>query len=158
MQPFSALKLVFSIGISEAAGIIGSIFTARSVRTWYQELARPSFSPPSWVFGPVWTLLYALMGTAAYMVYRYGTGRSDVRIALIAFGVQLALNLAWSFLFFGLQNPGVAFFEILAMWIAIAITIVLFYRVSVPAALLMLPYLAWVSFASYLNYSIWKLN
>jgi tryptophan-rich sensory protein len=153
-----ALKLFAAIVISEGAGILGSVFTASSIPTWYATLVRPEFSPPNWVFGPVWTTLYALMGIAVWLVWRQGLGRKDVKVALILFGGQLVLNTAWSLIFFGQQNPGAALIEIILLWLAILATIITFAKVSKPAAWLLLPYILWVSFAAYLNYSIWMLN
>lgn len=144
--------------LSEAAGIIGSLFTAPSIPAWYATLARPALNPPSWVFGPVWTTLFALMGIAAFLVWRAGWHRKEVKIALGIFLVQLVFNTLWSIIFFGLHNPGAAFAEIVALWLAIVSTIVLFARISKPAAWLLAPYIAWVSFAAYLNYMLWMLN
>jgi len=125
--------------------------------TWYSTLAKPALTPPSWVFAPAWTLLYALMALAAFIVWRRSRGPAR-RAALLAFALQLALNLAWSPLFFTLHRPDLAFVDLVAMWIAIAATIVLFARVSRPAAWLLSPYLAWVTFAGYLNLGVWLLN
>ena len=126
-----------------AAGI-GGAFTATSVRTWYPEIAKPTWTPPSWVFGPVWTTLYALMGVSVWLVWRSGA-----RGALAIFGVQLLLNAAWSIIFFGARRPGLAFFEILLLWIAIVATIGIFWRHSKTASVLLLPYLVWSSFAAF---------
>ena len=150
--------LVVAIVISETAGIIGSLFTVASVGGWYTTLVRPSLTPPSWVFGPVWTTLYALMGTAAFLVWRYGWREQRVRRALGIFGVQLVLNAVWSIVFFGLQAPQVAFIEIIFLWLAIVATMIFFARVSRAATWLLVPYLLWVSFAAYLNLAIWLLN
>lgn len=151
-------KLVIAIVGSELAGIIGSVFTAPAIAGWYTTIAKPELNPPAWVFGPVWTTLFALMGIAAFLVWKQGLERRDVRIALGIFVGQLALNTVWSILFFGLQNPGAAFIEIVILWFAILATIVAFARISRPAAWLLVPYILWVSFASYLNFSIWMLN
>jgi len=113
-------------------------------------------TPPSWVFGPAWATLFALMGISAFLIWRKGLDRRDVKIALGIFMGQLVLNTLWSIIFFGLHNPGAAFIEIIFLWLAIVITIVVFYKVSIPAAYLLLPYILWVSFAGYLNYSIWQ--
>lgn len=150
--------LVFAILVCEAAGAVGAVFTASAVGSWYTTLVRPEFAPPNWVFGPVWTTLYALMGIAAYLVWRHGWNRKNVRRALGVFAVQLALNAAWSPLFFGLHNPGAALIDIVLLWCAILATIVVFARISRTAACLLVPYLAWVTFATYLNYAIWTLN
>lgn len=144
--------------LAEAAGLIGSVFTVQSIPTWYAQILKPVFSPPNWVFGPVWTTLFALMGLAAYLVWKTQKRSSARQIALGLFGLQLALNIVWSLLFFGLRNPGLAFLEITLLWLAIAVTMYSFTRVSKLAALLLVPYLAWVSFAGFLNYRIWQLN
>jgi tryptophan-rich sensory protein len=141
--------------ICEAVGIVGSVFTVSNIPTWYATLVKPELAPPNWIFGPVWTTLYMLMGVAAWLVWRT---RGDTRQALTIFGIQLALNLAWSWLFFGLQSPLLGLWCIGAMWLAIVATIVVFYRHSRVAAYLLVPYLAWVSFASYLNYMLFALN
>ncbi len=151
-------KLAIAIGISELAGIIGSFFTVQSIPTWYAALVKPVLNPPSWIFGPVWTTLYLLMGIAAFLVWKKGLERKDVKIALGIFAAQLVLNTLWSIIFFGLQSSGWALVDISLMWISILFTIIAFFEISRPAAYLLLPYLAWVSFASYLNYAIWSLN
>lgn len=150
--------LIGFILLAEGAGIIGSFFTTPAIGSWYAFLAKPELAPPNWVFGPVWTTLFLLMGIAAFLVWRARADKKKVRIALGVFVLQLALNTLWSIIFFGLRNPGAAFIEIILLWASIAATIFLFARVSKPAALLLLPYIAWVSFASYLNYMIWLLN
>jgi tryptophan-rich sensory protein len=151
-------KLAFAVGISELAGIIGSVFTSPSIPTWYASLAKPNLAPPNWVFAPVWTTLFALMGVALFMVWREGTVHKKVKIAIYAFSAQLFLNVLWSAIFFGLRLPGVSFAEIIFLWVAILITAVLFRRVSKVAAWLLVPYLLWVGFASYLNLMIALLN
>ncbi len=152
------LTLVAAVAICQAAGAIGAIFTSSSVGTWYVGLSKPSFNPPNWVFGPVWTTLYALMGIAAWQVWRSGRGRRSAGAALLVFAVQLVLNTAWSILFFGLRSPGAAFAELVLLWIAIVATMTLFLRISIAAGALLVPYLLWVSFAAVLNYSLWQLN
>lgn len=154
----NTLKLVTSIAVCQLTGLLGSLFTASSVSTWYTTLARPAFSPPNWVFGPVWTTLFVLMGVAGYLVWREGVHRRAVRVALTIGVGQLVLNLLWSVLFFGLRNPGAAFVEIVILWLAILATIIAFARVSRTAAWLLVPYILWVSFASYLNFGIWIAN
>jgi translocator protein len=151
------LKIGVSIAIAQAAGIIGSVFTVGSIDTWYAALAKPEWNPPGWVFGPVWIILYTLMGIAAYLVWQHRKTRL-AKIALSVYGIQLVLNAVWSILFFGLKNPGLAFAEILLLVAFIAATIILFWRVLKWAGILLLPYLAWVFFAAYLNYTIWQLN
>ncbi|MFW5885185.1 MAG: TspO/MBR family protein [Patescibacteria group bacterium] len=152
------LKLVISIGVSLSAGFIGSFFTASAIENWYSFLEKPLLNPPNWIFAPVWTLLYILMGVAAFLVWKKSGQKAGIGKALVFFGVQLVFNSAWSIIFFGLQNPFWALLEILVLWILILFTIILFYRVSKSAAFLLIPYILWVSFAIYLNYSIWVLN
>ncbi|MBM3878024.1 MAG: tryptophan-rich sensory protein [Verrucomicrobia bacterium] len=124
---------------------------------WYASLRKPSWNPPGWIFGPVWTALYAMMAVAAWLVWRRG-GFAAQRRALTMFLVQLALNAAWTPLFFGLHWPGVAFAEIVLLWLAIVATLFAFRPVSRVAAWLLVPYLAWVSFAAVLNFELWRLN
>lgn len=155
---YNPLKLTITILLSLSAGFIGSFFTASSVENWYKTLEKPALNPPAWVFGPVWTILFILMGIAAYLVWREGLKQKRVKIALGIFLGQLVLNTLWSIFFFGLQDPGAALIEIVVLWLAIALTMVMFYRVTKLAAWLLLPYLLWVSFASYLNFMIWVLN
>jgi tryptophan-rich sensory protein len=152
------LKLVASVIICLFAGFIGSIFTTPSIPTWYATLTRPSFNPPDWIFAPVWTTLFVLMGISLYLVWNKGLQDKKVKISLFIFGVQLVLNVLWSFLFFGLHSPFYAFLEIITLWAAIVLTIVNFFKVSKTAGLLLIPYIFWVSFAAILNFSIWKLN
>ena len=150
--------MVIAIAVSELAGIIGSIFTVSAIPNWYSTLVKPALNPPSWVFGPVWTTLYALMGIAAWLVWKSGWERKEIKVALGVFGIQLFLNAIWSIIFFGLQSPGWALVDIVVLWFAIVWTMFVFYKISKPAAYLLVPYILWVSFASYLNYSIWMLN
>jgi tryptophan-rich sensory protein len=154
----SFFKLIVAIIASGSAGVIGSIFTVSAIPTWYATLVKPALNPPSWIFGPVWTTLYLLMGIAAFLVWNKGWERKDVRKALAVFLLQLVLNAAWSIIFFGLHSPFWAFMDISAMWLAMIWTMALFYRISKPAMWLLLPYILWVSFAAYLNYSILMLN
>lgn len=158
MKLHSFFKLLGAIIICELAGIIGTVFTISAIPTWYATLVKPALNPPSFIFGPVWTMLYALMGIAAFLIWNKGMGRPGVSKALSVFGIQLLLNATWSIVFFGLQNPAWAFLNIVAMWSAIVWTMVLFYRISKPAMWLLVPYILWVSFASYLNLGIWLLN
>jgi translocator protein len=158
MKGIEILKLAISIIICLAAGFIGSIFTNRSIPTWYAALKKPSFNPPDWLFGPAWTILFILMGIALFLVWRKGLNLQPVKIALIIFIVQLILNILWSFLFFAQRAPLAGFIEIILLWIMILITILVFYPISKPAGLLLLPYILWVSFASILNFSLWRLN
>jgi tryptophan-rich sensory protein len=133
------------------AGIFGSIATTPSVKTWYLTLVKPSFNPPSWIFAPVWTILFFLMGVALYLVW---TKKNN----LFWFWVQLLLNIIWSFIFFGLHLPTIALYEIILLWFAILMTIMKFWSYNKNASLLLIPYLLWVTFASFLNFSITQLN
>jgi tryptophan-rich sensory protein len=158
MKINNTFKLIIAIVVSELAGIIGSVFTTPSIAGWYAGIVKPALNPPAWVFGPVWTTLFALMGIAAFLVWKKGLDRRDVKIALGIFLGQLVLNTLWSIIFFGLHSPGGALIEIVFLWLAILATIVAFYKTSKPAAWLLVPYILWVSFSGYLNYSIWTLN
>ena len=151
-------KLLVSIGVCLLAGVTGSIFTMPAIPTWYAALNRPPLAPPNWIFGPVWTTLFVLMGISAFLIWKKGLDRKDVKIALGIFIGQLVLNTLWSIIFFGLHSPGGALIEIVFLWLAILATIVAFYKISKPAAWLLVPYILWVSFAAYLNYAIWSLN
>lgn len=153
----SWLVLAGFLVVCFAVAALGSVFTSSAMPEWYMSLEKPAFNPPSWVFGPVWTLLYAMMAVAAWLVWREA-GFDGATAALGMFLVQLALNLAWSGIFFGLREPGWAMLEILALWGAIVVTMVLFFRHSSVAGWLMAPYLLWVSFAAVLNAAIWRLN
>lgn len=139
-----------------AVSALGGAVTASSVGSWYQTLAKPSFNPPDWVFAPVWTLLYAMMAVAGWLIWRRAGVAS--RAALGLFALQLILNLGWSLIFFGAQAIGAALVEIGFLWLAILATIIVFYRIDRRAGLLLAPYLVWVSFAALLTASIWRLN
>jgi translocator protein len=158
MERRNVFKLVIAVVVSELAGIIGSVFTIPAIPTWYATLAKPAANPPGWVFGPAWTMLYFLMGVAAFLVWKKGRERKDVKFSLDIFGVQLVLNALWSIVFFGLHDPGLALANIVFLWLAIIFSIIVFYKISRPAAYLLVPYILWVTFAAYLNYAIWKLN
>lgn len=150
--------LLLSIAIAQLAGGIGSFFTFDAIPTWYYFLNKPFFSPPNWLFGPVWTLLYTLMGISAYLVWRrYQFGKKATAFWHV-YWTQLALNTLWSILFFGFKLTGLAFIEILAMWYFIVRSIQEGNKLDKWSAYLLYPYLAWVSFASLLNLSIWFLN
>lgn len=152
------LRLIVSIIVVFIAGAIGSIFTSPQITTWYAALIKPSWAPPNWVFGPVWTTLYVLIGVALFLVWREGVNRKDVKIALLVFAVQLILNILWSVIFFGFNSLLGGLLTVIILWIAILANIIVFYKVSKLAGLLLVPYIAWVSIASYLNYSVYLLN
>jgi tryptophan-rich sensory protein len=162
MKTSNIAKLVFAIIICELAGAIGSIFTTPSIGTWYATLVRPSFSPPNWIFAPVWTILFALMGIALFLVWKNISSRSDdgreKKVAIQVFVAQLCLNVMWSIIFFGLHSPGGALILIASLWMTIVATMLSFYKVSKAASFLLLPYFIWVSFAGILNFAIWYIN
>ena len=150
------IKLIVCVGISELAGIIGAIFTVSAIPSWYATLHKPALNPPSWVFGPVWTTLYLLMGISLWLVWK--SDSSEKKRAMWLFAVQLALNAIWSPIFFGAHSLGNALAVIVLMWAAIVFTIISFAKISKTAAWLLVPYILWVSFAAYLNYAIWAMN
>src|SRR3989344_3909374 len=158
MRKIDFPKLIAAILISQAAGVIGSVFTITSIPAWYAALNKPFFTPPSWVFGPVWITLYTLMGIAAYLVWENGIEKKEVKEAIGVFGLQLGLNALWPIVFFGLHELLLGFVVIVLLWLAILLTIIKFDRVSRNAALLLLPYIAWVSIAAALNLAIVVLN
>jgi len=195
MKYDNLIKLFTSIIICELAGVIGSFFTVSQINVWYKGLNKPSFNPPSWIFGPVWTTIFVLMGISLYLVWsknwhpknkiglrkariwnppsksgipavqailtarqKFSSGSWQKMNIVIIFAAQLILNVLWSLIFFGMHSPAIAFFELLMLWFAIMFTIANFYRVSKVAALLLLPYILWVSFAAILNLAIFLLN
>ena len=142
----------------ELIGNIGSLATFQQITTWYLGLAKPAFNPPNWIFGPVWTILFALMGISLYLVWSSGANKKQLKPAITIFAIQLVLNVLWSFVFFGWHQPGWAFLEIVILWVAIVLTMSQFAKISKPAAWLLAPYLAWVSFATVLTAAVWQLN
>ena len=148
------LVLVGLIAVCFAVAGLGGMATTPNIPDWYAGLNKPAWTPPGWVFGPVWTVLYLSMAMAAWLVWRKG----NALVPMTLFAAQLLLNGAWSWLFFGMQNPGLAFVEIVLLWAAILATTIVFWRRSPAAGILFVPYLAWVSFAAVLNFAIWRLN
>jgi translocator protein len=149
-------QLVLTIFVAQSAGIIGAFATISAIPTWYAGLLKPAFSPPNWVFGPVWLVLYTLIGVSLFLVWQ--EKGKEKKIALVLFFVHLGLNALWSIIFFGLQNPALAFFEILLLLATLLLVMRLFWRISKLAVYLLFPYLLWVSFATVLNFAIWQLN
>jgi len=149
--------LAVSILICFAAAGVGSLLTRPAIGNWYSLLRKPAWTPPNWIFGPVWSALYLAMAVAAWLVWRK-VGLSGAKLALALFGVQLLFNVGWSAVFFGLRMPGPAFAEIVILWLLILATTAAFWPVSRAAATLMVPYLLWVMFAAALNFVIWRLN
>ena len=181
MKYNNLLKLLASIIICELAGAVGAFFTVPSVDSWYKHLTKPSFNPPNWIFGPVWTALFILMGISLYLVWskewrpkneialkkgkpwnplsqKFLSGEWQKANIILIFATQLVLNVLWSVIFFGAHSIGAAFFELLMLWFAIIFTTINFYRVSKTSAWLLLPYILWVFFAGILNYFLWILN
>ena len=156
MKP--VFKLIISIAIPLAVGAVSSLFTTENVSGWFSTINKPSFNPPNWIFAPVWTTLYILMGIACYLVWKKESAGSARVPALGVYAIQLLLNFLWSFIFFEAHQLGWALAEVIVLWIMILTTIFLFGRVSRAAAWLMVPYICWVGFATILNFYIWKLN
>ncbi|MDZ7807134.1 MAG: TspO/MBR family protein [Gracilimonas sp.] len=152
------LKIIIAIIVCNIVGLAASTVTLDAIPGWYASLNKPSFNPPNWLFGPVWTTLYVLMGISAAMIWQMGFNRNEVRHALSVFGIQLMLNGIWSYLFFGFESPLLAFIEILVLLGMIILTMIRFKELKPLAAWLLVPYLLWVSFASILNFSIYLLN
>jgi len=157
MKSGTVIKLVVSIGVCLLAGIIGAIPTMQAIPTWYATLNKPSFTPPNWVFGPVWTILFILIGIALFFVWESPRNRAR-DVGIILFAVQLAANVGWNFTFFGLESALYGVLAIIPLWILIAATIYQFNKVSRWAAYLMVPYILWVSIATILNIAIYLWN
>ncbi len=183
MKINNTFKFIIAIGVSQLAGVIGSVFTVSSIPTWYAELQKPSFSPPNRIFGPAWILLYILMGISVYLIWSsfasadakaladkkasaFGKPSADksdgqsrkLKIAFWLFWIHLVFNATWSIIFFGLHSPGLAFINIIIIWLLIVVLMIKFWKINKWATYLLIPYLLWVSFASLLNYFIWYLN
>ncbi|MFP4403398.1 MAG: TspO/MBR family protein [Nanoarchaeota archaeon] len=158
MKLINIIKLIISIIICQLAGVIGSIFTVNTIATWYETLNKPFFNPPGFIFGPVWIILYFLIGISLYSVWSKKINTKTKKLAIIIFFIQLILNAMWSIIFFGLKSPFFAFIEIIFLWIFIFLTMFYFNKISKIATYLLIPYLLWVSFALILNFSIYLLN
>ena len=151
-------KFLIAVIGCELVGILATPFTLAAIPTWYSTLNKPPFSPPNWIFGPVWTTLYFLMGISAFLIWQRGLKKRQVKEALLYFVAQLFLNFIWSILFFGLRSPILGLLDILILWMLILVTMIKFYKISKLASYLLIPYLLWVSFATILNLSIVILN
>ncbi len=151
-------KIVLSLSIPQVAGAIGAIFTRSSLSDWYRYLEKPSINPSGRFIAVVWTGLYVLMGLSSFLVWRKGLNHAGVKGALAVYGAQLSINVLWSWAFFKLRSPLAGLMVIPILWTSILATILRFWKLSRAAAILLMPYLLWVSFAGYLNYTIWKLN
>jgi tryptophan-rich sensory protein len=152
------IKLITAVALPLALGGFAGFFTSSSVQGWYSTIIKPSFNPPNWIFAPVWTVLYVMMGIAFYIVWIKVEENKIRTKAIIFYFIQLVLNFCWSIIFFYAAKPGWAFAEIVLLWIMIAATINKFSKISKPAAWLLVPYILWVSFAAVLNFAIWRLN
>lgn len=148
------LKITIAILIPLLAGFLGSYFTTPAISTWYVDIIKPELNPPNWIFAPVWTTLYILMGVSFYLILE----KRKNLLPILIFGIQIILNTTWSFLFFGIQRLDLAFANIILLWISILVMIIIFYRLSKISGYLLFPYIIWVTFAGYLNYAIWMLN
>jgi translocator protein len=158
MSSSDIIKLVVSLGACFAAGGIGSLFTFKAIPTWYKSLKKPKFTPPNRAFAPVWTTLYVLMGISVFLVWRSGLTTGAALTAFILFWVQLFFNMIWSIIFFGLKSRGGGVIIIALLWLSVMATMIASFRVSGWAGALLVPYLVWISIASYLNISVWQLN
>jgi len=152
------LTFVIAIGICLLAGYIGSYYSTPAITTWYAGLQKSDLTPPSWVFAPVWTVLYILMGISLYLTIQSGLNNSEVRFGLVLFLFQLLVNIGWSFFFFGLHSTFFGFLAIVLLWALLICTIIQLFRFSIPASVILIPYFGWISFAMYLNYAILILN
>jgi translocator protein len=152
------VRLVVSILASFAAGGIGSLFTFKAIPTWYASLKKPRFTPPNRTFGPVWTTLYVLMGISVFLVWQKGLSTNGALLAFVLFWIQLAINAVWSVIFFGMKSRGGGVITIIVLWLLTLATTVTSFRVSTWAGGLLVPYIVWVSIASYLNIGVWLLN
>lgn len=157
MSKSNSAKLILSIAFPIFLGAIAGMFTSQAVPEWYSALNRPSFNPPNWIFGPVWTILYILMGISFFIVWKQEANRMR-NLAIIVFLLQMFLNFAWSFIFFYFNMIGIALVEIILLWASIILMLILFYKIKPIAALINIPYLLWVSFATVLNASYFFLN
>ena len=158
IKSMSYKRLIISLALPQLAGIVGAFFTSPAIPGWYANLIKPSFSPPNWLFGPVWITLYILMGISVYLIWQKIKQNKKAVGTLWLFWTHLFFNAIWSIIFFGLQNPGLAFINIIIIWLMIVVLIIKFWRINRWAAYLLIPYLLWVSFASALNCFIWYLN
>ena len=152
------IKLIISLLIPLAIGGIAGFFSSGAIKGWYTQIVKPVFNPPNWIFGPMWTLLYILMGIACYLIWVSNADKKTKTTALGIYAIQLLLNFMWSFLFFYFHNPAFALIDIVLMIVAISATIYYFSKISKNAAWLLFPYLLWVMFATALNFEIWRLN
>lgn len=160
MKKIDYKKLIICLLIPQLAGLLGSIANITSLDSWYLSLNKPSFNPPNWIFGPVWTILFLLMGISLYLIWQKKGlfNKKQWQFSIKIFSIQLGLNILWSYLFFFFRNPLAGFLEIILLWVFILLNIIYFYKLNKTAGLLLLPYLLWVSLATFLNFNLWILN
>lgn len=158
MNKINIKRLIISLILPQLAGLVGSFFTIPAISSWYLNLEKPSFSPPNWIFGPAWVTLYLLMGISAYLVWQKIDENQKAKKSLWFFCIHLIFNASWSLMFFGLKSPGLGLINIIIIWLLIIVLIIKFWKINRWSSYLLIPYLAWVSFASLLNYFIWILN
>ncbi len=158
MKSKSIIKLFSAVLICLGAGFVGSFFTTPEIATWYQTINKPTWNPPSWLFGPVWTTLFILMGIALFLIWQKASHSKSAHRAVVFFLVHLLFNIFWSVAFFNLHSPFYAFIAIIVLWLMIFTLMLWFFRLDKKSGALLIPYLLWVSFAGYLNYTIWQLN
>jgi len=158
MTKQNIIRFLVSLALCQGAGFVGGVFTALAIKEWYAFLEKPSFSPPNWLFAPVWILLYTLMAISLFLVWQKGLEDKKTKTAFYLFLIHLVLNAVWSILFFGLKNPLFALLDIIILWTVIAVLIFQFFKIRKTAGLLLIPYWLWVSFATILNFFIWRLN
>jgi len=151
-------KFFIALDVTFLTALIGSVLTMPAIATWYQTINKPSFTPPNWLFGPAWTILFLLMAISWFLILKNGTASKYYKTANYIFITQLLLNIFWSFLFFYIQSPFLAMLEVIAFWLILILNFDYFYRINKKAAWLFVPYIAWVSFAAFLTYSVWRLN
>lgn len=156
-RPHAVPALIGFVAVCLGAGFLGSLWSRPAIPGWYASLAKPALTPPDWIFAPVWITLYALMAIAGWLVWKTRPSPCRVR-GLRLFWVQLGLNVLWSWTFFSRHQMGTAFVDIIALWVAILLVMQNFRKMSIPALSLLVPYLAWVTFAAYLNFALWRLN
>ncbi len=157
MKKYLIIKFIVSLFLPLGVGFIAGMFTAKAIPSWYATLNRPSFNPPNWLFGPVWTTLYILLGISLFLIWKQNESK-ERNIAIVVFLVQLVLNFCWSFIFFYFQQIGFAFIEIILLWISILIMLISFYKIKPVATYINIPYLLWVTFATILNAAYYFLN
>jgi tryptophan-rich sensory protein len=158
VQLNNSYRLIISLVATQLAGLAGSFFAMSAFKEWYPSLIKPALLPPDWVFSVIWPFLYLFMGIAVFLIWKEGVEREGVKVALELYVIQLFLNALWPVIFFGMKDVALALFDVIVLWLTVDFTIYLFSKISKLAMYLLLPYLVWISYAIFLNYSIWRLN